>query len=263
MLEDLTRQVIAFAGDVPAATLLADWERRSRLAGRSARGWLHRPVGPYRQEWGRLIAPTSEATSGAVMILERAAQALALRRMIERDRVSLELRAHSGLVDELRRGRIRDEAEATSRAHALGLRPALTYLPMTVRLAETGAPDQVVVQQRRARAVDAVVHAVRAGGHSVLAAGRDDGQLDLLLAVRRGAADDAVEELCAQMRRAVLRLDGVTGCSIGVGPESGRLVEAAGDSPRRRMSPRSPRPCRTPRGRFIAPRMSGCAGWSR
>ncbi|CAJ1499918.1 PucR family transcriptional regulator [[Mycobacterium] burgundiense] len=228
VLEDLTRQVIAFAGDVPAATLLADWERRSRLAGRSARGWLHRPVGPYRQEWGRLIAPTSEATSGAVMILERAAQALALRRMIERDRVSLELRAHSGLVDELRRGRIRDEAEATSRAHALGLRPALTYLPMTVRLAETGAPDQVVVQQRRARAVDAVVHAVRAGGHSVLAAGRDDGQLDLLLAVRRGAADDAVEELCAQMRRAVLRLDGVTGCSIGVGPESGRLVEAAG-----------------------------------
>ncbi|CAJ1581367.1 PucR family transcriptional regulator [[Mycobacterium] wendilense] len=240
VLEDLNRQVIAFARhNLPTATLLADWERRSRLAGPSTPGaprWLMRPVGPYRQEWGRLVAPTlgddGSASSQSVMTLERAAQALALGRMIEQDRVSLELRAHSGLVDELRRGRVRDEAEATSRAHALGLQPALTYLPVTVRLAERVVPDPVAVQQRRARALDAVLHAVRAGGHSALAAGREDGQIDLLLALRAAAdadaAERALEELCAAMRRGVARLDGVRGCSIGVGPESPRLVDAAG-----------------------------------
>ncbi|MFA5710427.1 PucR family transcriptional regulator [Mycolicibacterium sp.] len=233
VLEDLNRQVIAFAGHgLPTAALLADWERRSRLAGHAGRRWLMRPVGPYRQEWGRLVAPTLEDDGNAggqsVITLERAAQALALGRMIEQDRVSLELRAHSGLVDELRRGRVRDEADATSRAHALGLQPALTYLPVTVRLVESAVPDQVAVQQRRARAVDAVLHAVRAGGHSALAAGREDGQIDLLLALRPGGAGDVIGELCAAMRRGVVRLDGVRGCSIGVGPESARLVDTAG-----------------------------------
>ena len=132
---------------------------------------------------GRLIAPeVADADARTVMTLERAAQALALHRMVEQNRSSLELRAQSGLVDDLRRGRVVDEAEATARAHALGLRPALTYVPMTARLSEGAGTDQVLVQQRRVRTLDAVMHAIRSAGHTGLAASRDDGQIDLVLA---------------------------------------------------------------------------------
>ncbi|HEY5148284.1 MAG TPA: PucR family transcriptional regulator ligand-binding domain-containing protein [Mycobacterium sp.] len=232
VLEDLNRQVLSFAArDTPTAVLLADWERRSRLAEES---WTSRPVGPYREVWGRLIAPEiADADSRTVTTLERAAQALALHRMVEQNRTSLELRAQSGLVDDLRRGRIVDEAEATARAHALGLRPALAYVPMAARLQESAAADQVVVQQRRVRTLDAMMHALRSAGHTGLAATRDDGQIDLVLAPQRiggqaGSLEGVLGEVCAEIRRAVTRLDGVSDCVIGVGPESSRLIDAVG-----------------------------------
>lgn len=233
VLEDLNRQVLAFAArDIPTSQLLSDWERRSRLAGPQT--WTARPVGPYREVWGRLIAPeVADADSRTVTTLERAAQALALHRMVEQNRTSLELRAQSGLVDDLRRGRITDEAEATARAHALGLRPALTYVPMAARLRESAAADQVVVQQRRVRTLDAIMHAVRVAGHTGLAATRDDGQIDLVLAPQRasgqpGSLDSALTLVCTEIRRAVLRLDGVSDCVIGAGPQSSRLIDAVG-----------------------------------
>ncbi len=233
VLEDLNRQVLAFDGrGLSAAALLVDWERRSRLAGGDA--WTACPVGPHREEWGRLIAPRMAAADGrSVMTLERAAQALALNRMVEQNRSSLELRAQSGLVDDLRRGRITDEAEATARAHALGLRPALTYVPMAVRLRETPGADQVAIAQRRVRTLDAIMHTVRAAGHTGLAATRDDGQIDVVLAPQRasrvpGSLDTVLGEVCSATRRAVAHLDGVSGCAIGVGPENSRLVDAVG-----------------------------------
>ena len=249
VLEDLNRQVLSFAARAtPTAVLLAGWERRSRLAAEDS--WTARPVGPYREEWGRLIAPEiTNADSRTVTTLERAAQALALHRMAEQNRSSLELRAQSGLVDDLRRGRIADEAEATARAHALGLRPALAYVPMAVRLAEGTAADQVVVQQRRVRTLDAMMHAVRSAGHTGLAATRDDGQIDLVLAPQRiggraGSLELVLGDLCAEIRRSVTRLDGVSDCVIGVGPESSRLVDAVGGFGRRGTSPRLRCRCR-------------------
>ncbi|WP_179473730.1 PucR family transcriptional regulator [Mycolicibacterium vinylchloridicum] len=224
VLEDLNRQVLAFDGrGMSAAVLLADWERRSRLT--AAGAWTACPVGPYREEWGRLIAPRVAADARAVMTLERAAQALALHRMVEQNRSSLELRAQSGLIDDLRRGRITDEAEATARAHALGLRPALTYVPMAVRLRESAAADQVAVAQRRVRMLDAIMHTVRAAGHTGLATTRDDGLIEMVLAPQR---THTLDEVCAAIRQSVMRLDGVDDCVIGVGPESSRLVDTVG-----------------------------------
>lgn len=237
VLEDLNRQVLAFvARGVPTTQLLADWDRRSRLTpDEGPDGWLSRPVGPFRQEWGRLVAPTVQPDDGTaartVTTLERAAQALALHRMVQQDRTSLELRAQSGLVDDLRHGRVRDEAEAASRAYALGVRPALTYVPMAVRLRESVRNDQVVMAQRRARTLDAVVHAIRAAGHTVLATSRDDGQIDLLLAPRTGtpphADDAALDAVCTDIRSAVTRVDGIVDGVIGLGPKSALLMDAA------------------------------------
>jgi purine catabolism regulator len=243
VLEDLNHQVLAFVRrDVPLTDLLTDWERRSRLTPVTGDGtWVGRPVGPYRQEWGRLLAPHGRTAGGVaddrtVTTLERAAQALALHRMVEQDRTSLEMRAQSGLLDELLRGRIRDEGDATTRAHALGLRPALTYIPITARLTENAHVNQVLLQQRRGRTLDAVIHAIRAAGHTALAASRDDGQIDMLLAPqqramavdRRADHDQVLVDVATAIRRAVGRVDGVEDCVIGVGPESSRLIDAAG-----------------------------------
>ena len=147
VLEDLNRQVLAFAAHgMSASALIGDWERRSRLTPLVASDVVGgpesaSPVGPPRNAWGRLVAPADVAfPERARMTLERAAQALALHRMIEQDRTRA--RAQSGLIDDMRRGRVTDEAEATARAHALGLRPALTYLPLTVQVAETFSADQ-------------------------------------------------------------------------------------------------------------------------
>ncbi|MDV6285173.1 PucR family transcriptional regulator [Rhodococcus jostii] len=237
VLEDLNRQVLAFAAQgTTAADLLAEWERRSRLTPVSHQtaidgpeSWTTTPVGAHRQEWGRLVAPRPVAAEGrARMTLERAAQALALNRMVEQDRTALEQQAQSGLVDELRRGRIQDEAEATARAHALGLRPALTYLPMTVRVSETLSADQVLAQRRRVNMLDAVRHAVRTSRQTALTANTRAGQIDVLLSHPPASTPDALPELCAAIRAALARLDGVLQCTIGVGPESTRLLDAAG-----------------------------------
>lgn len=231
VLEDLNHQVLAFDGrDVPAADLLVDWARRSRLD--SENPWAACKVGPFREEWGRLIAPDAgKAGNRTSLTLERAAQALALNRMVEQNRSSLELRAQGGLVGDLRRGRITDESEATARAHALGLRPALTYIPMAARLRETSGADAVLVQQRRVRTRDALMHAIRSAGHTGLSLAHDDGQIDVILAPQRtsgqGSPGSDLEPLCAAIRREVTRVDGVLDCVIGVGPESSRLVDAA------------------------------------
>jgi purine catabolism regulator len=232
VLEDLNRQVIAFSGQgVPATELLADWQRRSRLAGENS--WTACRVGPFREEWGRLIAPrVVDDDARARTTLERAAQALAMHRMVEQNRTSLKLRAQSGLIDDLRRGRIMDEASATARAYALGVRPALTYVPMAVRPRERSGADQVVVQQRRVRTYDALTRAIRASGHTGLTMVLDNGQIDVVLApqgIGPGVSlNDALSEVGEAVRREVTSIEGVLECVIGVGPESSRLIDAVG-----------------------------------
>ncbi|MEO9326380.1 PucR family transcriptional regulator [Gordonia aurantiaca] len=237
VLEDLTRQVLAFDGlGASAKDLLRDWERRSRLTPvahettvTGPEGWLTAPVGAHRQEWGRLIVPEAgDLDERARMPLERAAQALALNQMIEQNRTELEMRAQNGLVDDLRLGRIPDEAEATARAHALGLQPGLTYAPLTIRIIESTSPDQVLAQGRLTRALDAVRHSVRATRRTALTALRPNGQVDLVLSLPPARnTEQVLTEVCTAIRSSLRRVDGITGVTIGVASDSTRLVDAA------------------------------------
>ncbi len=237
VLEDLNRQVLAATPcQHPTHVLLDNWERRSRLTpmttGTSIEGpesWLTTPVGPHRQRWGRLVAPvTPESPSSQMaMVLERAAQALALHRMVERDRSTLEHQAQSGLVDELRRGRIVDESEASARARALGLSRGSTYTPLTVRVNEMHGADQVSAQRWQASILDTVRHSVRGSRQTALTASSRLGQVDLLLSRQPpGSSDDSLTAVCSRILDALLGLDGVEHCAIGVGPDSERLVDA-------------------------------------
>jgi purine catabolism regulator len=93
VLENLSRQVLAYdAAGGSAELLLANWEahsRRIRPAGRTGHdaesGWLVTAVGARGQDWGRLLMRLPSAEARHVILIERAASALALGRLIHPD----------------------------------------------------------------------------------------------------------------------------------------------------------------------------------
>ena len=102
ILENLSHLVLAhdsngrFDEDV-----LHDWEARSRSCRDTGRttshpdvGWLTTTVGARVEVWGRLVAQVGQShMPHQVVVLERAAAAIAIRRLIERDQEDLFARA--------------------------------------------------------------------------------------------------------------------------------------------------------------------------
>jgi PucR family transcriptional regulator, purine catabolism regulatory protein len=135
-----------------------------------------------------------------MMVLERAAVALALHRMIERNRSGLHQQAQSGLINDVLRSRITDEREAAARAHALGLRRAARYFPVVVRVDRPiRRVDPVAAQRRNVSLLDAVTHSVKAAGHTGVFSIRRDGEIGALLALNttRGGPDKALAPFSA------------------------------------------------------------------
>ncbi|WP_104104297.1 PucR family transcriptional regulator ligand-binding domain-containing protein [Arthrobacter sp. 08Y14] len=214
VLEDSSHLVVAFApGPVPSKDLLRDWQRRSRAVHRSGlaeenfsaaadAAWLQAPVGLGSQRWGRLVIPglpvASEAAAAeASMVLERAGQALSINRLAERDQAGLSQQAQAGLIHELRSPRGPDEAEARTRAEALGLKPSPAYLPLVLHL-EAGAGQDPMSMQRKERALlemlDSVLSSTR---NTALAAAVQTGQVAVLLALPARLLEDSVlERIC-------------------------------------------------------------------
>ncbi|MGH3656455.1 MAG: PucR family transcriptional regulator ligand-binding domain-containing protein, partial [Micromonosporaceae bacterium] len=110
VLETLAHHVLGYdaAGQDPG-DLLVDWEQRSRavaLPGRTAyhpgAGWLVTTVGARGDDWGRLILISAdEPQQRHIVVAERGADALALNRLVARDRDSLERQTHRSLLASL------------------------------------------------------------------------------------------------------------------------------------------------------------------
>jgi purine catabolism regulator len=231
ILEDLAHQALAVSAEgAVAATLLHDWERRSRRnTGHSGEAWTMTSVGPRGEEWGRLIIPhPATDPARAKMVLERASAALALHRMVERDRTGLQHQAQSGLIDDVLRSRITDEREVAARAQALGLRAATRYLPAVVRVdRSTGRLDPVAAHRRNVGLLDAVAHTVKAAGHTGLFSIRGDGEIGLILALRRSHSEGAeLTALGGSLRRETLRVDAAHTSAFALASAAGGVVEA-------------------------------------
>ncbi|MGW0163302.1 PucR family transcriptional regulator [Mycobacterium sp. NPDC003323] len=228
VLEDLAHRVLAVSARGQTAELLRDWERRSRRAAETEQ-WTVTAVGPRTQEWGRLIVPRTPAdASRSQMVLERAGVALALHRMIERDRSGLAQQAQTGLIDDVLRSRITDEGEAAARAHALGLRSAARYVPAAVRIdRRIAVADPVAGQRHNVSLLDTVMHAVNASGHSGLFSVRRDGEIGLVLSLSvTRPADAALSALGAELRREIRRVEGVPDAVLAVGESVNRVIDA-------------------------------------
>lgn len=249
VLEDLSHLVLAFSAQGrPTAELLEDWERRSRTTpsppGTSragAEGWLQTPVGVQRQLWGRLVVPLGVDDDGpAAMILERAAQALAINRLAERDRRELSQQAQAGLLNALRQPRGLDEAEALARAGALGLKRSPFYVPVVFRrvshyAAATSGPGQRPVansrdplagQEAERILLEQLGRALKAVSGTALTASIRSGSVGMILALpARQLEDPTLHRLVDALGRGP---DSVSAeWTVGVGHPRASLLDAA------------------------------------
>ncbi len=126
-----------FAGPDETGGFLDGWPARSRrveVAGRTgwdaANGWLVTRLGTADQVWGRLVigSPTPPSQR-LVAVAERAAAALALHRLHDRDRGTLMRRTHLELLSGLIEGRDSDDTGSDE----LGRRCELAGFPVRRR----------------------------------------------------------------------------------------------------------------------------------
>lgn len=171
VLEDLARRVLVPAArDEPVERLLTDWERRSRLTPfprgtetGGPEGWLTTPVGIQGGAWGRLVLPRPRDEARARLVVERAAQALELGRMIDRDETSIQLRVHGGFLLDLLDGRLGSEPVAAARLRALGVPDAPSYVGAVARLRTEAPVDRLVSALGTVPGLVGVLDAVHVG----------------------------------------------------------------------------------------------------
>ncbi|MFF2300492.1 PucR family transcriptional regulator [Arthrobacter sp. NPDC058127] len=247
VLEDLQHLVLAYsARNVATTELLDDWERRSRTTPSPAQahgsakqrvgaeGWLQVPVGVRQQLWGRLVVPVPQRAGGdddmAVMVLERAAQTLAINRLAERDQRELTQQAQSGLLNALRQPRGLSEAEALARAGALGLKRSPYYLPLVFRTELPAAapfPGDPLASQQEARVLlETLARALKSTASSGLTASIHSGSVGMILALPARQ----LEETALQRLAGALHAHGgdfAPHWTIGVGRCRSSLLEAA------------------------------------
>ncbi|HSO16555.1 MAG TPA: PucR family transcriptional regulator [Arthrobacter sp.] len=256
VLEDLSHLVLAYSsGKLRTTELLDDWERRSRTTPSAAEtsrsgpeAWLQTPVGVRRQLWGRLVVPVPlDDDEAAAMVLERAAQTLAINRLAERDRRELSHQAQAGLLNALRQPRGLGEIEAQTRAAALGLRRSPYYVPVVFRsgaASSAASPedasaggDPLAGQQEERALLEQLARALKSVSGTALTASIRSGSVGMILAIpAKQLEDPMLHRLSGALARDVppsspsldgIRPPGHTEWSIGVGRLRGSLLEAA------------------------------------
>lgn len=222
VLENLAHQVLAHdaAGSDPAR-LLDRWEARSRRAVVEERtGWhadtglLVTTVGARGQDWGRLVLLRDDPPSDVdVVLVERAAAALALNRLIARDLESLERQTHRSLLTTLLAHPAPDP-DVLLRARALGVPlEGRRLLGVVVRpwQAPGGAPGGrwgaaggLIGEARLRDLGEVVANAARVSGVAALVGPVDDRGIGLLAALGPRERDvDVLATLAHEVRRAV------------------------------------------------------------
>jgi PucR family transcriptional regulator, purine catabolism regulatory protein len=223
ILEDLSHRVLACspAGADPR-TLLAGFEHQARAVSGPRRtfydeaaGWLVTTVGARGEDWGRVIQVLDQLPTPAdTMLLERAASALALGRLLTRQQESLERQAHRTLISAIVESAHADPEEAAARARALGVPVSNRQLiAVIVRIQDAG--PGISAHARIAEVTEALADACRDGRVPALVGSLDDVRAGALLSLPpRADADAELTALAARLRaqlrppRPQLRLGG-------------------------------------------------------
>jgi len=200
ILENMAHQVLACepAGR-DTAGLLAGFRTRSRgvrTADRTgfdpASGWLVTVVGARGVDWGRLIMVCDEPPGPADLVLiERAGTTLALGRLLDHQRESLERQAHRTVLSTLLSRGYSSAAEAEARARELGVPVAgRRLLGVVIRLG--GEEGGLAAQARVLEVAEATATACRIKDVPALVGSLDDNRVGAMLALPPGAGADPV-----------------------------------------------------------------------
>jgi purine catabolism regulator len=250
VLENLSHQVLAFdpAGR-DAQALLDGWERRSRGVAPVGRtgydrrtGWLVTAVGARGRDWGRLLIvgepgpppraddPDAGSASGPhrhTVLLERGAATLALNRLLERDRESLERQTHRTLLSGILTHAL-TVSDVALRARALGV-PLEGRRLVGVMLRPRGGPASAALEaQARLRDfTETAALAVRERGLTALTGALDDGAVGLLVSL--GPSDDehaALEGFASALDRLTEAVADAPAFVMAAGSSVGSLRDA-------------------------------------
>jgi purine catabolism regulator len=232
ILESLAHQVLACEpATADPAELLAGFQARARTVAPARRtaydaasGWLITTVGARGEDWGRLIfACGGPPEPRHTVLIERAATTLALARLLEHQRESLERQAHRTVLAGILAHA--DPQDAAARARALGIPVAGRSLLGVVIRAGDGATDGVqglLAHRRAAAAADAAAAVCREIHAPALVGSLDDVRVGALLTLpHRGDPEDALTRLAERVRG---RLGGTPVVAAGSVVESFREV---------------------------------------
>jgi len=209
ILEDLTHAVLVCEPAGPdTARLLDGFPARSRqvtAAGTcfdAAAGWLVTPVGARGENWGRVILACGQPPAPLdTALIERTAAALALTRLIARQRETLERQVHRTLISAILEQAGANAGEAAVRARALGVPvDGRQLIAVVVRLRDPG--PGLSAQARVLAAADAVADACRAERVPAIVGSLDDARAGALLSLdRRASADPVLTAVCGRIRQ--------------------------------------------------------------
>jgi purine catabolism regulator len=208
ILENLAHQVLACATAAQdAAGLLAGFATRSRAVATDARtgydpmsGWLVTVVGARGQDWGRLIMVRGGPPAPRdLALLERAATTLALGRLLDHQRESLERQAHRTILSVLVGHGYGDPAEAQARARALGVPvTGRRLMAAVVRVGSGSAPASPAPTSAAATSLGATSPGAQASGRAADLAGVP-AQPGLAAQARTASVADATAAACRQL----------------------------------------------------------------
>lgn len=209
ILENLAHQVLAYdSAGTDAAVLLEGWEARSRSIAVGARtgyasGWLVTAVGARGHDWGRLLLSCDEDPDNHdVMLVERGAATLALSRLVERDRETLERQTHRTLLSALL-SHSSPAAETMMRAKALGVPlEGRSLVAVVLRLGARPGEAALENQARLRDFAETAANAVRDAKLVALVGSIDDASVGILIGLGgRDSASRSLEGLAAALGR--------------------------------------------------------------
>jgi len=242
VLENLAHQVLVY--DATGSTdeaLLDGWEGRSRAVRPASRtaydersGWLTTVVGARGQDWGRLVivcdGVPAPAPTRLTMLAERGAATLALNRLMQRDRESLERQTHRTLLTAIL-NHDHSAAEVALRARAIGVGldgKRLVGIVLRLRGSSHAPSIQGATMENQARLrelTDQAAAAVREKRLSALIGAVDEHSVGLLLAL---GPQDREDTALGTFATTVRRLAGPDGgeFAIAVGTSVGSVRDA-------------------------------------
>jgi purine catabolism regulator len=232
VLENLSHQVVAYETfERPVEELLDDWERRSRCLRKRSRtefvtlpgsddAWIITDVGARGEQWGRLLMPVEgELHAWQADALERGATAIALNRLIDRERQTLTRQAHRSLLHDIRRRNYTSAAAVIVRALSLGVQLSdRALIGFVVDVGDTPNRALLAYESVTGDHAELVAEAARSAGVQALVGIIETDQVAGVLSVPLDSAQaDVIDRFAKAVHRAAVSTSAPAAVRIGVG----------------------------------------------